>query len=335
VLEQRMSFHPAMPQRSAVKRGIAVLLGFLLFRALPALAVPQRPESLLDRLAELETDHGQLCDNADETTDPRTTVRALVGRLNPSDESLRDPAAEVEALNRLVFDSLGIRATQDLKDPCNLLPGRVLERKQGYCVGIAALYLVLAERLGLPIFAVATPSHVFLRYDDGASRINIETFQRGAHVADAHYVGEQRIPSESIRSGVFMRNLTQDEFLAQVHNNLGVIYSERTEYGKAAEQYGRAIDLHPGFPAAFYNHGNDLLARGEYRKALRRFSMALRLYPTDVWALNNRGLARTKMGRAGTARKDFEAALRIDAGFEAARANLARLREGRDQARDP
>lgn len=62
-----------------------------------------------------------------------------------------------------------------------------------------------------------------------------------------------------------MRNLTTDGFLAQVHNNLGVIYSERNEYEKAAAEYGRAVGLHPEFPAAFYNHGNDLLARGQHR----------------------------------------------------------------------
>src|SRR5262249_4422290 len=50
-------------------------------------------------------------------------------------------AASVEALNRKVFGQLGIRASADLKDPCNLLQSAVLERKRGYCVGISALYL--------------------------------------------------------------------------------------------------------------------------------------------------------------------------------------------------
>src|SRR5713101_9023255 len=86
---------------------------------------------------------------------------------------------------------------------------------------------LLAERLNLPIYAVATPSHVFLRYDDGSTRINIETLQGGASVPDDQYIREQKIPEESIRCGIFLRNLTTDELLAQVHNNLGVIYSER------------------------------------------------------------------------------------------------------------
>jgi regulator of sirC expression with transglutaminase-like and TPR domain len=235
----------------------------------------------------------------------------------------RSGLAVVVALNRVIINGLGIQVSRDLHDPCNLLPPNVLERKRGYCVGIAAVYLILAERLDLPIHAVATPTHAFLRYDDDATRINIETFQNGANVPDEQYIREQKIPEASIRRGIFMRNLTTDEFMAQVHNNLGVVYSERKEYEKAAAEYQRAIDLHPLFPAAYYNHGNDLLARGQYRKAVRRFSKALRLYPTDVWALNNRGLAYLKLEKWDKARRDFEAALRIEPGFEHARRNLA------------
>jgi tetratricopeptide (TPR) repeat protein len=119
-----------------------------------------------------------------------------------------------------------------------------------------------------------------------------------------------------------MTNLTADEFIAQIHNNLGVIYSERKEYARAAEQYGQALDLDPRFPTAYYNYGSDLLAQAEYRRAARLFSKSLRLYPTDVWALNNRGLAYSKMGKLKKARRDFEEALKIDPGFEAAKRNL-------------
>ena len=222
----------------------------------------------------------------------------------------------------MVFGDQDIRASADLKDPCNLLPSRVLERRQGYCVGIAALYLLIAEQLDLPIYTVATPSHVFLRYDDGTTRINIETLQAVANVPDDQNIREQKTPEESIRRGIFMRNLTVDEFLAQVHNNLAVVYSERKDYDAAAREYELALDLDPRLPAALYNWGNDLLRQGSYRQAVRRFSKSLRLYPTDVWALNNRGLAYLKLEKREKATKDFERALRIDPAFERARRNL-------------
>lgn len=108
-----------------------------------------------------------------------------MGRLEPHDPVPREAAVH-QALNSLIFERLGITPTVDLKNPGNLVPSHVLIRRQGYCVGIAALYLLLAERLGAPIYAVAMPSHVFLRYDDGTTHINIETLQRGASVSEAH-----------------------------------------------------------------------------------------------------------------------------------------------------
>ena len=230
------------------------------------------------------------------------------------------------ALNRFVFGHLGIQASQDLADPGKLILSRVLATRQGYCVGLASLYLVLAERAGLPLHAVATPSHVFLRYDDGTTRINIETLRGGVEVADAQYVQEQQISEKEIRSGIFLRNLTMDEFLAQVRNNLGVIYSKREMYVRAAAEYREARALLPDFPAAWYNEANDLLLQGEARRAVRYFSRALRLHPLDPWALNNRGRAWLERGNPDKARRDFEEALRIEPGFEPARRNLVEAR---------
>lgn len=229
----------------------------------------------------------------------------------------------METLNRFFFEQLAFKSSQDLHDPCNLLPSAVLAHKQGYCVGLVALYLALAQELDVPIFAVSTPSHVFLRYDDGSTRVNIEPTQSGATRPDDAYITEGRISVAAIRRGVFLRDLSTDEFLAQVHSNLGAIYSERKDYRAAASEYQAALDLDRYLPAVWYNWGNDLLASGDYPEAARAFSRSLRLYPTDVWALNNRGVARLKLGRRDKACRDFEAALRLDPSFNQAKNNLA------------
>jgi len=281
-----------------------------------------RDSRLLRGLEVVEGDHLALCPVTRSQKNLANAVDELANQARAQFTTVSSGLAVVESLNRLVFGGWAIRGTTDLKDPCNLLPSRVLERKQGYCVGIAAIYLILAERLKLPIYAVATPSHVFLRYDDGTTRINIETLQGGVSIPDEQYIREQKIREESIRRGIFMRNLSTDEFLAQVHNNLGVVYSERKDYEAAAKEYKTALELDTHLPAALYNWSNDLLREGQYRRAVRGFSKALRLFPTDVWALNNRGLAYTKMGKREKARRDFEESLRIDPGFEQASRNL-------------
>ena len=309
--------------------GIFLIQGRLIVSAalvfgLTAGAVHAGPDggSFLNRLLAVETGCEHICPPANTAIDLRTKLRQLRGELAERIRETPDAAGRVDALNEFIFERIGIKASQDLTDPDNLLLARVLERKQGYCVGIVSLYLALANEVDLPIYAVATPSHVFLRYDDGESRINIETFQRGVHITDEEYIHDHRIPEESVRKGVFLRNLTGEGFIAQIHNNLGVIYSERGGYENAAEQYRKARQRDSRLPAAHYNHGNDLLKQGKYRKAVRRFSKSLKFYRTDEWALNNRGLAYLELGRLDEARDDFEEALRIDPRFDAARRNL-------------
>ena len=282
-------------------------------------------QDLLDRLAAAELRYRADSQVPAEATELRSRIVELRKEFSSIAGSLPQAQDRASALNRFVFTRLAIQSTQDLKDPDNLLPSRVLERRQGYCVGIAAIYLALAEGVHWPIHAVATPSHVFLRYDDGTTRINIETMDSGASIPDEQYIREQRIPEASIQRGVFMRNLTTDEFLAQVHNNLGVVYSERKEFERAAREYGEALKLDHRLPAAWYNYATDLLRQGEQRRAVRCFSKSLRLYSTDVWALNNRGLAYLKAGKTDKARKDFLAALQLDPGFQQAKQNLAGL----------
>ena len=300
-----------------------------------ALASDQKTP-LLDHLLALESGHASLCQSALGAVEARAQVEALSSAVRDEFAELDLPKTEaagadsrtraeteVRLLNAIIFGRLGMRSSQDLHDPCNLFLSSVLARKQGYCVGIAALYLSVAEALDLPIRAMATPTHVFLRFDDGKTRINIETFNGGASVPDEQYVSQQRIAPESIRKGVFLDDLSTDQFLAQVHNNLGVIYSERREYARADDEYDAALRLDKRLPAAWYNRGKNRMEQGDLEGAIRSFTKALRLHPNDTWALNNRGLAYRQLGKAKKARADFEAALKIDPAFEQARTNLS------------
>jgi tetratricopeptide (TPR) repeat protein len=236
----------------------------------------------------------------------------------------------VQALNGIIFGPAGIRSSQDLHDPCNLLLSGVLARNQGYCVGVAAVYLAVADELNLPVHAVGTPSHVFLRYDDGATRINIETFNGGASVSDKQYVTQNRIAPVSVQKGVFLEDLTTERFLAQVHNNLGVIYSERRDFQQAAAEYREASRLDRRLPAAWYNLGKDRFEQQQFKEAISAFSKALKLHPNDTWALNNRAMTYRDLKRPDRARVDLDLALRIDPGFEQARQNLAAIGAKRD-----
>ena len=67
----------------------------------------------------------------------------------------KTPTETVDLLNGFFFREEKFQVTYDLSTPAHLLPGPVLAGRKGYCVGLAAVYLMLAEELDLPIHAVA------------------------------------------------------------------------------------------------------------------------------------------------------------------------------------
>jgi tetratricopeptide (TPR) repeat protein len=284
---------------------------------------------LIGALETIESESHSLCGVPHARRPLGEAIDALLAEMKAGGPAPRDGDFPVDRLNELVYRHLGIRVSRDVRDPCNLLPSAVLARKEGYCVGIAAIYLALAERLDLPIHAVAIPTHVYLRYDDGRSRIDIETLAMGAPVPEG--LSELMQPGSPARQSAvpFPRDLDTSQFLAQVHNNLGVVHSERSDHARAAAEYRKATALDPQLSSAWYNWGNDLLVAGEHRAAIPKLDEAVRLYPADTWALNNRGRAHWALGMTTKARKDFEAAIAIDPGFRPARRNLRDLDAGR------
>lgn len=252
-------------------------------------------------------------------------LAALLERADSPAEAVIAAVSPVEAMNDFIFRRLGIKASRDIHDPCNLLPSAVLARKEGYCVGIAAIYLALAGRLDLPVHTVAVPSHVYLRYDDGRGQIDIETMAMGGPTPEGDSIPGRNQAAAAGSRVTFPRDLDTGQFLAQMHNNLGVVHSERGDHAGAAAEYQEALALDPLLSAAWYNWGNDLLGTGEHREAIRKLDEALRIYPIDTWALNNRGRAWMALGKRSRARKDFEAALTIDPEFRPARRNLRTL----------
>ena len=243
-----------------------------------------------------------------------TLLPPLIERARESVHAASTPTETLDSLNHFFFEQEGFQVTYNLDSPEHLFLDGVLSGRKGYCVGLATVYLVLAEDLDLPIHGVATPKHVFLRWDDGKFRRNIELFQKGREVSDEDYVREQRIPKESIERGVFLANLTRKEFLGFIYQNRGVLESQQGNFEASGRDYRQALHLNPKLAAAYYNRGNDELKQKQYRRAIRDYTKALKLYPTDAWALKNRGLAWKELGEAEKAEEDWKRAREIEPG---------------------
>jgi len=235
------------------------------------------------------------------------------------------PLERIEILNTFFYEGMRFEPEDASESEKGLLPEEVLTRRRGSCVGLAGVYLAFAELLRLPAAAVSVPNHLFVRFDDGHDRINVELLQAGRALDDDWYMRNHRIPASTVSSGVFLRSLSEREFLGHVYANLGTLYSRIGDLNNSRILYEAAFRNAPQQPVAYFNLGNDLLNQRLYRQAIQAFDEALALYPTDVMALNNRGIALCRLGKARRARRDFQKAINLDPSFTQARANLADL----------
>ena len=107
-------------------------------------------------------------------------------------------------------------------------------------------------------------------------------------------------------------------------NDRGNAYEAVGEYDRAIEDYGRAIQLNPGYAAAYYNRADVYYAKLDFDRAVEDYSEAIRLEPDSARAHNSRGVVYRAKGAFDKAIADFDAAIHLnpnDAAVLASRGN--------------
>ena len=96
------------------------------------------------------------------------------------------PLEKVKLLNNVIFREFGLSGnTTDYHAPSNSFIHRVLESKKGNPISLACVYILLAEKLDIPIYGVNLPKHFVLAYMDQDSDTEpkvlfyINVFNRG------------------------------------------------------------------------------------------------------------------------------------------------------------
>ena len=84
----------------------------------------------------------------------------------------------LRAMGEVLFDNLRFRAG-DLHNPeHHFLPG-VLERRRGIPIALAAVYILVGRRVGLPVYGVAMPDHFLALYAEADQPAYVDCFNQG------------------------------------------------------------------------------------------------------------------------------------------------------------
>lgn len=200
----------------------------------------------------------------------------------------------------------------------------IIIKMEGNCFGLSTLYLSLAERLGLPIYGVHTPHHIFVRYDDGKYQRNIETTGWGRRYSDevyrsGKYSEYDRAFSEN--NTIYLRNLSKKEYIGMILCGRGDLFREKGDLDNVLADYNMAIELDPKSAWAYVSRGRLYVAKMELEKAWADFNKAIKLDPeiTD-WATNqnmakayvHRGWSYADKGDFNRAIADYTKAIELD-----------------------
>lgn len=224
-----------------------------------------------------------------------STIDKMAAEIEPEVRKAHTPEVKIKVINDYLFKKKKFEPVQiqpygylnrDEFSPKALFLNDVLDSKKGSCFGLSGLYLSLAERLGLPIYPVLIPTHVFVRYDDGDVKINIETIKLGVCVTDDEYISNKKISESSLRKQLYMKNITKKEFAATMINKRGNYYCYVLgDYDEAYEDFKTANEILKS-PETYYNISTVFLAREQYDRAVEPLLASLALDETFwlAWA---------------------------------------------------
>jgi regulator of sirC expression with transglutaminase-like and TPR domain len=97
-----------------------------------------------------------------------------------------EPRELLAQINAWVFGELGFRGDREnYFAPRNNYLNEILDRRLGNPIGLSLVYLLLTQRLQLPIVGIGFPGHFLCRYQTATESVYIDVFDHGRLLSKA------------------------------------------------------------------------------------------------------------------------------------------------------
>jgi len=156
------------------------------------------------------------------------TWRQMKEEMNPRDQ--------VKVLNDVFFNQFRFRPnTKNFHSPANSMINLVLETRKGNPISLCAVYMMLAQKVGIPVFGVNLPNLFVLTYKlTDADVFYINVFNRGLIFTREdidNYVENLQLQKQTL----FYEPCTNIDIVLRVLRNLIVSFEKLGEHRKADE----------------------------------------------------------------------------------------------------
>lgn len=146
------------------------------------------------------------------------------------------PFDQVKVINGVLFNKLKFGAnTKNFHSPGNSMLNVVLETKRGNPITLCIIYMLVAQKLKLPVHGVNLPNLFVLTYrDEKHAQFYINVFNKGLIFSKQdieNYINELHLPHQSS----FFEPCSSLEIIRRVFRNLIMSFDKMGEHAKAEE----------------------------------------------------------------------------------------------------
>ncbi len=147
------------------------------------------------------------------------------------------PYDQVKAISNVLFSKLRFRAnTAHFHSPANSMINSVLESKRGNPIALSVIYMLIAQKLNMPVYGVNLPNFFIITYrpEDDTTQFYINAFNRGLIFTKQdidHYLGQININPHP----KYYEACTHADIIIRVLRNLIISFEKLDEHSKADE----------------------------------------------------------------------------------------------------
>lgn len=145
------------------------------------------------------------------------------------------PMEQVKALNNILFNKLKFSSnTKNFHSPANSMISQVLESKKGNPLSLCAIYMMVAQKLKLPIYGVNLPSLFILTYKNESSQFYINAFNKGL-IFTKEDIDNYLLQLNLAPIDVFYQPCSNIDIVARVLRNLIISFEKLSEMERAED----------------------------------------------------------------------------------------------------
>ncbi|MGM0580846.1 MAG: transglutaminase-like domain-containing protein [Bacteroidota bacterium] len=156
------------------------------------------------------------------------------------------PYDQIKIINGALFTKLKFRAnTKNFHSPNNSFLKSVLESKKGNPISLSVVYMLVAEKLGLPIYGVNLPNLFIITYKSKEVQFYVNAFNRGLIFSKKdidNYLANLNLTPKSI----YYEPCSNEDIIKRVLRNLIMAFEKLGEHHKSEEVKELLIEVSGG-----------------------------------------------------------------------------------------